>query len=389
MYQQIDMVMKQISIIFLSFFALVLQSSCKKQKSFIVKKRENIVKNVYVAKPVDHSVSSRYDSIGDFSSGYATVFKNGKKGLINIFGCEITPCLYDFVGPFSNGIAMIHLDGKLGYINKIGDVIVKPKYDLPEYYMGEEGYNPDFFELSDGLIGVILDKEYGFVNSSGKEVIPCKYVLALPFKDGLTFIIRDAYWYIIDKKGREIKLAKKYSKVSAFNGGLARVALNCPAEWGNQGSAVFGYIDRTGKEIIPCIYEFDCYDLNIYGEDREYFSEGLLMVKRNGKYGFINKMGEKVTPLKYDNADPFSEGLAAVLLNKKWGFINRKGKVVIPFKYDSLADGFRGGFAAVCQDRLDNKNQNCGLINKNGKIVVPLKYDYSEIPYPGTKNNNL
>ena len=54
-----------------------------------------------------------------------------------------------------------------------------------------------------------------------------------------------------------------------------------------------------------------------------YFSEGLAGVELKGKWGFIDKSGKEVVPLKYEDVTGFKEGLAAVKLNGKWGFIRR------------------------------------------------------------------
>ena len=59
------------------------------------------------------------------------------------------------------------------------------------------------------------------------------------------------------------------------------------------------------------------------------FSEGLAIVKQNGKWGFINTKGEVVIPCIYDFADSFSEGLDPVKQNGKWSIINTKGKVIV------------------------------------------------------------
>jgi hypothetical protein len=50
--------------------------------------------------------------------------------------------------------------------------------------------------------------------------------------------------------------------------------------WFIRENGKFGFIDRTGKIIIPCVYE------NTWG-----FTEGLAGVKFNGKLGFIDKTG--------------------------------------------------------------------------------------------------
>ena len=87
----------------------------------------------------------------------------------------------------------------------------------------------------------------------------------------------------------------------------------------------YGYIDKTGKEVIPCKY-------NYLGG----FYEGLAYVDLDDKWGFIDKSGKEVIPCRYDDAGNFSEGLARVLLDDKYGFIDKSGKEVIPCRYMML-----------------------------------------------------
>ena len=59
------------------------------------------------------------------------------------------------------------------------------------------------------------------------------------------------------------------------------------------------------------------------------YYEGLAMVRLDKKYGFIDKTGKEVIPIKYDYAHFFSKGLALVKLEGKWFYINPKGECVI------------------------------------------------------------
>ena len=140
-----------------------------------------------------------------------------------------------------------------------------------------------------------------------------------------------------------------YKDYYGFSDGLAAVELNDK----------FGFIDKTGREVIPLIYD------NAYS-----FSNGLAVVALNGKYGFIDETGRVVIPFKYDGAKAFSEGLARVLLKNKYGYIDENGKEVIPFKYDFGYDFF-DGFARVI---LNNKY---GFIDKTGREICPCKYDWA------------
>lgn len=144
------------------------------------------------------------------------------------------------------------------------------------------------------------------------------------------------------------KFLKQYDDVGEFKEGFADVRLK--NKW--------GFIDRKGVVIIPLKFDY------VYA-----FSEGLALVELNEEYGFINVTGEVVIPIQYYNASSFSEGLARVQLDDKSGFINKDGEEVISSKYD-FAFSFKEGLALV---ELNGKN---GFINKVGEEVIPLKYDH-------------
>ena len=213
----------------------------------------------------------------------------------------------------------------------------------------------------------------------------------------LILVLGGVAWYFLgntkDKYSLE-ELAKatvNYDAVGDFHDGLAMVT---------KGDK-YGFIDKMGNEVIPCIYDFmeetDCsfheglafvhQGDNYYFIDKEGkkafdfkydaandFSEGLAVVWKDGKCGYIDKKGNEVIALtdKYFG-DDFSEGLAAAMSKDgKLGFIDMKGNVVIPFNYD-MTEGdtplFSEGYAAV------QKEGKYGFIDKNGKEVIPLKYD--------------
>ncbi len=50
------------------------------------------------------------------------------------------------------------------------------------------------------------------------------------------------------------------------------------------------------------------------------------MVKKDGKYGLIDKTGQVVLDLEYDWANSFSEGLAKVAKDGEYFFIDKNGK---------------------------------------------------------------
>ncbi len=68
-----------------------------------------------------------------------------------------------------------------------------------------------------------------------------------------------------------------------------------------------GYHDKS-----VAIHNMDntLYDIFIYDNGTDNFSEGLIRGMRNGKMGFANKYGQIVIPCVYDFANYFKDGLA-------------------------------------------------------------------------------
>lgn len=111
-------------------------------------------------------------------------------------------------------------------------------------------------------------------------------------------------------------------------------------------------------------YFFISYDNTIR------FYEGMALVERGDKYGYVNEDKEEVIPLQYYNAMNFEGGIAAVQKSAggKWGFIDKEGKTVIPFEFMELT-GFVKGLCAV------KKSGEWYFIDRNGSTINSEKYD--------------
>ena len=106
--------------------------------------------------------------------------------------------------------------------------------------------------------------------------------------------------------------------------------------------------------------------ISVFGQwDKIYKeSEGLRVVVKDGKYGYINKQDEVVIPLQYDKVGHFKMGLATAKENGTWKYIDQKNNVVYD-KYKNEVEGMRAVY----------KGSKCGFINKDRKLIVPLIYD--------------
>jgi len=128
----------------------------------------------------------------------------------------------------------------------------------------------------------------------------------------------------------------------------------------------YGFLDRTGNELIPPIYE-----------EAQAFSEGLAAVKIGGLWGYIDTFGRMAIPAVFGRARPFSEGLAAVqtdtgYYSSHWGYIDKQGAIAIEPRF---WDGgkFSGGYARVTLDFRDKDGfdtHSHGYIDLSGTVVL-------------------
>lgn len=142
-----------------------------------------------------------------------------------------------------------------------------------------------------------------------------------------------------------------YDSIDSFREGLAMVVKN------NK----FGYINKAGKEVIPL--KFD---------ESDGFYDGLAKVRVGDESGYINKKGQKVIPLtsKYETLKNFSEGLAMVITSeRKVIYIDKLGEEIINSEYD-FGGPFKEGLAPIIS------NQKLGYIDRTGKQVIPPKFDF-------------
>lgn len=213
--------------------------------------------------------------------------------------------------------------------------------------------------FSEGVASVELNDWCGYIDTAGRVAIPMEWKSASRFHGGLAIVENDCrQWGFIDKSGREI-IACEYEDVHPFVEDLAYFE--------EEDGKTFGFIDRKGNKVIPCIHrnfstgydEFSHHD----------FSCGVALV-RNEQYqfGYIDKQGRTITPIVYTWAEPFREGLGAVRKDKLAGFIDATGASIIPFIY-SRVKSFSNGLAPV------KIGEKWGYIDKNNNLVIPCKYD--------------
>lgn len=327
--------------------------------------------DVYVVKNIDRASNSyksfvvdkngkkltpAYRDIGNFSDGLAefVTFENhqgalGMHGYLDKQGKVVIPPVYRGAGEFKNGMTyVIYPVGKqfgLSYLDTKGKEIYKVPVGLfpNDFLIGKTraayvAYHDCQEDFTWDVNGNLTTLNWTFGRYTEADIKKAKEPFRFYYhgKFGIVdknLILRTPV--VLD----DIDLIYKHS-----GRGLARV------RYGKK----FGYVSsKTGEVVIPFLYD-----------DTQKPSLGRYWVKKDNKWGCINKKGETVIPFLYDYAGRFmDENRASVSLNGKFGHIDTTGKIKTPIIYQS-ASYFKHGVAMI---QLNNKY---AYIDTSGKVIT-------------------
>ena len=308
------------------------------------------------------------------------VASGGKIGFIDSSPNLVIPYRFDYVAKFSEGLAYFLEKGRSGYVDTTGKVMFDEerfcssvRFDFTEGLAGFEfatrrkgnnylrhrlrGYRdrtgkivipPRFFNASDFHEGVAavnekLNAKWGYIDKTGNYVIPPIFDYASDFSEGMAAVAVDQRCGYIDHAGKFVirPFIEDENGCGPFREGVALVGRND-----------FGLIDTSGHYVIPPQHATAWPTMR----------EGLIWSPWASPQGFYDKNGKLVIDTSsYSNARAFSEGLAAVKKDK-YGYINKKGELVIPLQFDNALD-FVDGLAMVGTD------EGWVYIDKSGKVV--------------------
>jgi serine/threonine protein kinase len=157
-----------------------------------------------------------------------------------------------------------------------------------------------------------------------------------------------------------VVISPQFEMVRDFSEGLAAVVVN----------QKLGYINKSGKMVIPPELEFDL--ISFFREGTYQFSEGLARMSIDHKWGYINANGRLTIKPRFDGAGTFTEGLARVEVGHRYGYIDHSGNFVVPPKFESAAPQFCEGLAGV------EINHRYGYIDKMGKVIIMPQFDTAD-----------
>lgn len=311
--------------------------------------------------------------------------------VIDTLGKEIFPYIYSPLSySFSDGIFSLageRIEYVYGveihdesYAEEANAYVVNPAfYDET----GKEIFDASFLSSATAMSGgYALVKAKGtpcIINSSGE------IVFKLPSETTKDMIGLGDLWYITQYDGTdELKYAIYYNYsypdsrfghtwvsegLMGFNSSYTYTDKLTDENMGDRVGYKQGYIDMEGNIVIPQELNYDDYFP---------FHQGYAKVKKDQKFGYIDKTGKEVIPTIYDSANNFEEcGLAMVSKENVWSYINASGETVIELADYDATYGCDGNVFTVVKDG------KCGAVDKDGNIVIPLEWDDISSPVDG------
>jgi hypothetical protein len=206
----------------------------------------------------------------------------------------------------------------------------------------------------DNFYPISVRGKIGYINSIGKIVIKPIFDNANFFSEGLAAVEVGRKYYSFQSIGESTGYYFDVDPkdIDSLESQAVKAVYPVQGKW--------GFIDTLGQWIIMPYYDLagsfkdGLAPVNIGGYDDEEGGFG------GGKWGYVDKRDSQLIPPRFDGATDFSEGLAAVDSGGKTGFIDKRGEWVITPQFQ-YAEPFKYGVALF----RDEKKQEDRYIDKN------------------------
>lgn len=292
--------------------------------------------------------------------GIMLVQKGEVFGYLDEKGLEIIMCQYENALHFLNGVACVKKDGKWGFINKYGQIVIPFESETPSYY-------------SNNLIVVCKKGKYGAIDIEGNIRIPFNYdYLSQPSDKVILGRLGNEY-LLMTLEGEEIN-PYRFDDIS-----IEPIPLGIDA---NEKLQYWDY--RRGSYVLQ--------------EFPDFFEKCPVVpsiIKKNERYGYIDSSGKLIIPIiaeamyyPYKGHDSYEKKYLITQYRGKMGVFNAlTGSIIIPFEYELLeyCDRDNSSFFRVGDNiigevyhtyRTEIITDTMGAIDINGNFIIPMEYNH-------------
>ena len=327
-----------------------------------------------------------------FSYGMIVVEdRSHKYGVVDSLGNEILPCCYQELEIAGINLFVINGD-KVGAINRDGDTVIPFVYEYLRFF-GDNSFEakkqgqcgvisasgqeilPFVYEsvlgCYNGFYSVSQHDKWGVVDSLGNVVIPIKYKTQhVWFVHGMD-LVEMGGWYMNDGMDRDdlekCKLLNMKGEV------LVQGYDACiPNESGDRIAVLF---DNEGRDATCEIYDRNGKKVDAFDEfsfDGIDWVNGVTMipVKRNGKWGFVNRDFQLIVPCQYNAPVLGLKGYGNVKTdNGLTALIDEQGQQLVSGPYYWISSPTVNGWFMVGSYSSDSMERRTGFIDRYGNTT--------------------
>ena len=293
------------------------------------------------------------------------VEKNGNVGLVNEVGQTIVKPEYKDVLALKDGYkseyVIVNTENKQGLISTSGAVLIETKYDKVKYigsshlyavnenetwklFDAEEnkividgGYKDIVEAKSESIIVVNEEGKYGVLNNDSTEKIEPQYE-ELKYAFSIYYIAKkDGKYGIVNSKNETVIEFEYKNMIYIENGGFIqadKTDVETVIFDNNLGQKIVGVVSdiNIDKGYIKVYTNNEYKYYNFKLEEKKsadlLTSNTLLLSKKDGKYGYIDKSGNVIVDYIYeDGTEQNKEGFAAIKKDGVWGSIDKAGVI--------------------------------------------------------------
>lgn len=277
--------------------------------------------------------SEGFEDINELNNELYVIKQNNLYGAIDPYGKVVYEVKFDKLGDFKNNCAYYQLGSNYGFINRNG-YIHKAEFE----WISDFGPN--------GLAIYKSQGKYGMIQQNGELLTKAQYDQIIATDTIYLLIVNNLYGYYAAEGCFLSDIAYDFDKEKATsyytNGNMLKLIKK------NEQAL----IDLNGRMSI---------DFGTFSEVN-FASDGLIRIKKNGKFGYADRKLNTIIPYKYQHAEDFKDSVAIVISKKGHHLINTKGDEL--FTCDSEITRVSRDLYAI------EKDGNEVLIDKKGNVQL-------------------
>ena len=316
-------------------------------------------------------------------------YSKGKMwGAADSTGKIIIPATHRFIDTAHRGVMIVRDSSFTSLYNAKGELLFSGPgltLDFPRNHAPKDEY---IFIRTKNWYG---KNRVGLLGFDGKVFVKPRFFGLDEFHEGMAGFQIHGHQGFLDSTGK-VAIRPGYLKVGVFREGYATVEAGYNYR--------MGLIDKRGREVIPCRYDYITYQKGFFSmkdrwETYTFLDKNFNEIQRpcpeikglrafckvpgiypfrpeDGKEGFCDERGNIIVQPIYAHVDDFKNGFAKVSIANKvrgmsgfHGIVNRRGELVIPVEFNYISDAGEGFFQVRTVDALN------GLMDSNGKYLVP------------------